>query len=95
MQDVDRNHKIKAMNGKEYFLIEVIAHILCYLKDFVLSEIEDFGLYDQPSLVTDIDWVITVPAIWRARGKRMMREAGYMVQYAKANTQCSVHHLLV
>ncbi len=73
------------MNGKEYFLIEVIAHILCYLKDIVFSEI-DIGPYDQPSLVTDIDWVITVPVIWRARGKRMMREAGYMVKYAKANT---------
>jgi len=28
---------------------------------------------------TDFDWVITVPAIWRARGKQMMREAGYKV----------------
>ena len=28
---------------------------------------------------TDIDWVITVPAIWKARARRMMREAAYMV----------------
>ena len=28
---------------------------------------------------TDFDWVITVPAIWKARGKQMMREAGYKV----------------
>ena len=28
---------------------------------------------------TDFDWVITVPAIWDARGKRMMREAAYLV----------------
>ncbi len=75
---MDRNHKIQAMNGKQYFLIDVIAHILCYLKKKILEEIQDFGLYHTPN-VTDIDWVITVPAIWNARGKRMMREAGYMV----------------
>lgn len=27
----------------------------------------------------DFDWVITVPAIWKARGKQLMREAGYKV----------------
>ncbi len=67
------------MNGTEYFLIDVIAHIICYLKEKVLKEIQHFGLYSRPPTVADIDWVITVPAIWRARGKRMMREAGYMV----------------
>ena len=33
----------------------------------------------RPLKSTDFDWVITVPAIWDARGKRMMREAAYMV----------------
>ena len=28
---------------------------------------------------SDFDWVITVPAIWKARARRMMREAAYMV----------------
>ena len=38
--------------------------------------VRDFGLdYD----ATDFDWVITVPAIWKAKGKTMMREAGYKV----------------
>ena len=67
------------MNGKEYFLIDVIAHILCYLKERVLGELKDFGLHKSTPKVTDIDWVITVPAIWKASGKKMMREAGYMV----------------
>lgn len=32
------------------------------------------------SLTTeDFHWVITVPAIWQAKGKQMMREAGYLV----------------
>ncbi len=79
LQNVNRNYKIQGMNGKQYFLINVIAHILCYLKERVLREIRDFGLYNNAPKVTDIDWVITVPAIWKAKGKSMMREAGYMV----------------
>ena len=35
----------------------------------------------RPLKTTDFDWVITVPAIWDARGKRMMREAAYLVSY--------------
>lgn len=65
------------MNGKQYFLIDVIAHILCHLKEKVLRETQDFGVFN--STVTDIDWVITVPSIWKVRERRMMREAGYMV----------------
>ncbi len=80
-QNVDRNHKIQAMNGKQYFLIDVIAHILYYLKEKTLKEFRDSRIYNSPLKVPDIDWVITVPAIWKARGKRMMREAGYMVKY--------------
>ncbi len=67
------------MNGKQYFLIDVIAHILSYLKGKVLEELEDLGLQLSTPTVADIDWVITVPAIWKASGKKMMREAGYMV----------------
>ena len=32
-----------------------------------------------PLKTTDFNWVITVPAIWQARGRGMMREAAYMV----------------
>ncbi|CAI8050492.1 Heat shock 70 kDa protein 12A [Geodia barretti] len=66
--------KVKGKNGKEYFLVEVIAHILKYLKDELIKKMKraDWALN-----ATDFDWVITVPAIWRARGKQMMREAGY------------------
>ena len=70
--------KIKARNGREYYLVEVIAHILKFLKDELIKKMKraDWDLN-----ATDFDWVITVPAIWRARGKQMMREAGYKVFY--------------
>ena len=50
--------------------------ILQYLKDQLIDELSR-GV--TPLKTTDLDWVITVPAIWDARGKRMMREAAYLV----------------
>ena len=76
-QDIDRNQKISAMNGMQFFLVDVIAHILHHLKCQLLMEIRDFGYKELKA--SDIDWVITVPAIWKSRARRMMLEAGYMV----------------
>ena len=68
--------KVKAKNGTEYYLVEVIAHILKYLKDELIKKLKRAELNLE---ATCFDWVITVPAIWRNRGKQMMREAGYKV----------------
>ena len=56
--------------------MEVVAHILKYLKDELIKKLKRAEYQLE---ATDFDWVITVPAIWRARGKQMMREAGYKV----------------
>ena len=77
LQDFDRNQQISALNGKQFFLVDVIAHILHHLKDRLLTEVRDFGYKDLQA--SDINWVITVPAFWKSGGKSMMREAGYMV----------------
>jgi len=66
---------VKAANGAEFYLVDVIAHILNWLKNELLKEEKRRGIK-----ATDFDWVITVPAIWKARGKQMMREAGYKVR---------------
>ena len=76
-QNIDRNQKIPAMNGQLFYLVDVIAHILHHLKCRLLMEVRDFGYKNLKA--SDIDWVITVPAIWKSKGKKMMREAGYMV----------------
>lgn len=77
LQNVNREIKIPAKNGKEYHLVDVIAQILKYLKiELIEKHLRRGG---HPLEATDFDWVITVPAIWRARGKQMMREAGYKV----------------
>ena len=74
---MSREFKIKAENGKEYYLVDVIAQILKYLKIELIEN--HLQRSEHPLEATDFDWVITVPAIWKARGKQMMREAGYKV----------------
>ena len=68
--------KVKARNGKEYYVVEIIAHILKFLKDELIRVLQSSGVAVE---ATDFDWVITVPAIWKSKGKQMMREAGYKV----------------
>lgn len=66
----------KSSNDNEFYLVEVIAFVLKYLKSQLERHLENTI---SPLKGSDFDWVITVPAIWKARGKRMMREAAYMV----------------
>ena len=82
LQSLDRTTQVPSFTGGSYYLIEVIAFILTHLKEKLLI---DHLKRDQKS--TDFDWVITVPAIWKARARRMMREAAYMVSvYMKLST---------
>ena len=76
MQAINRETLIESFSGEKYYLVEVIAFILQYLKDQLIDHLSRTVT---PLGTTDFYWVITVPAIWDARGKRMMREAAYMV----------------
>ena len=73
-QNIDRNRRVLAMNDNQFYLVDVIAHILHHLKDRLLTVLKDLNLR-----ATDFDWVITVPAFWKSGGRKMMHEAGYMV----------------
>ena len=68
-----------ALNRTKFFLLEVIAMILKYLKNQLLEERFGNSLRGKMN-ASDFDWVITVPAMWRSRGKQMMREAAYKVK---------------
>ena len=65
---------MKSDNGTEFCIVDVIAHILLWIKTELLKAERNKAM-----VATDFDWVLTVPAIWRARGKQMMREASYKV----------------
>ena len=70
---------VQAQDGSDWYLIEIIAFMMRSVKDFLEDHL---SRWSPTSLLkaTEFDWVITVPAIWQFRGRRMMREAGYMVK---------------
>ena len=68
---------MKAVDGREFYAIEVISVFLKYLKNKFLSELSCAD--DSVKKASDFQWVITVPAIWKPRGKQVMREAAYLV----------------
>ena len=76
-QTINRQTLVKSFSGRTFYLVEVIAFILKHLKDLLIDHL---SRTIKPLKTTDFDWVITVPAIWDARGKRMMREAAYLVR---------------
>ena len=67
---------VRAHDGSQWYLIEVIAFMIQHAKDWLEDHL---SRSPTPLKTTDFNWVITVPAIWQARGRGMMREAAYMV----------------
>lgn len=78
---------VESFTGGSYYLVEVIAFILKYWKSSLLDALKHTL---SPPQSTDFDWIITVPAIWKARAKRLMREAAYKVIDMKI---CSTYNL--
>ena len=62
--------------GDKYYLVEVIALMLNQIKT---SLVDQLSRTTRKLKATDFNWVITVPAIWKGRGKQLMREAAYKV----------------
>ena len=80
--------------GDKYYLVEVIALMLNEIKT---SLVDQLSKTIRKLKATDFNWVITVPAIWKGRGKQLMREAAYKVciivlyyNYYEA-TSCVLH----
>ena len=76
-QDLHKDVEIKAANGKSLRAVTVFAHALRFFKDHVLEELSDQSA--TKILEEDIQWVLTVPAIWKAPAKQFMRTAAYEV----------------
>lgn len=75
---MDRNTKLTARNGNTIDALVVFAHSIKYLKDRAIEIIRE-RTGDEKYSEKDIQWVITVPAIWKPAAKQFMREAAYKV----------------
>ena len=58
----------------------MFSHSIRYLKDQAIEIIQE-RTGDEHYSAKDIQWVITVPAIWKPAAKQFMREAAYKVKH--------------
>ena len=68
--------KITAFADNDFYLLEVIALVLEHLRTKLEKHLSKMGYCLKAK---DFSWVVTVPAIWKHRGKQIMREAAYRV----------------
>ena len=75
---MDTETTIKAANGESMKAKNVFAHSIGFLKDEAIKVIRQ-RTGDDNYNTDDIQWVLTVPAIWTPKAKQFMREAAYEV----------------
>eukprot|EP00961_Rhodomonas_salina_P225900 3054064-Rhodomonas_salina.1 len=63
-----------ALNKKSVPLLTVIAETLCFVRKEAMEEINKSQLRSAIR-VEEVQWVVTVPAIWKDKAKGLMREA--------------------
>ncbi|KAK3600520.1 hypothetical protein CHS0354_028720 [Potamilus streckersoni] len=71
---ITRDLEIQDEKGHSLPAIKVFTAAIRYLKDDLLNEGRQ-GIKDGDLKESDVDWVITVPAIWDDPAKQFMREA--------------------
>ncbi|XP_035673083.1 heat shock 70 kDa protein 12B-like [Branchiostoma floridae] len=74
-QTITKNTKLTARNGKRLRAMDVFAHALRFLKDKALQVMKERTSVEFTT--ADIQWVLTVPAIWQSSARQFMRDAAY------------------
>ena len=77
MQHLHRDLEIRAANGRSILATTVFAHAMRHFGTCCLQELQEQTNF--PVAMEDIQWVITVPAIWRQSAKQFMRHAALQV----------------
>lgn len=67
--------ELEASNGQRVLAYLVFGHALRYFKDSCLRAINESLVGGTAITTEDVQWVITVPAIWRQSAKQFMRYA--------------------
>lgn len=78
LQKLHRNTIIKDVSEKEMKAMDVFSICIKYLKDTMLSSMNK-QIAEGNFIENDIDFVLTVPAIWGDEAKLFMREAAIKV----------------
>jgi hypothetical protein len=67
--------ELEAANGQRLLAYLVFGHALRYFKDSFLRAVNESFVGGGTVTAEDVQWVITVPAIWRQSAKQFMRYA--------------------
>ena len=67
--------ELEASNGQRVLAYLVFGHALRFFKDTCLRAINESLVGGTAITTEDVQWVITVPAIWRQSAKQFMRYA--------------------
>ena len=86
LQNLNIETTLEASNGRRVKALEIFTYSIRYLHTRALEVIQERTGDDYFSS-GDIQWVLTVPAIWKPAAKQFMREAAYQ---AKHSSKCSV-----
>lgn len=84
-EDLSEKTEVEARNGRKWPALDVFAKSLGYLKTIATNAVNERYLRsdkDNPDVEVmykpeQIQWVITIPAIWRMSAKEFMRKAAY------------------
>ena len=69
-----------ASNGAVVKALDLFSVCLAYLGDKAMECIHASGQRGKTYESRDVQWVVTVPAIWEPTAKEFMREAAYKVR---------------
>lgn len=85
-KDLNRATQLTAANGKKVDALIVFSLAIKFMKDEAVNTIRA-RTGDESYSANDIQWVLTVPAIWRPAAKQFMREAAYKAGIASPESK--------
>ncbi|XP_022801901.1 heat shock 70 kDa protein 12A-like isoform X2 [Stylophora pistillata] len=80
-ENLNRNTTLEAGNGEHMIALDVFKYSIKYLYTRALEVIQE-RTGDENFGMSDVQWVLTVPAIWKPAAKQFMREAAYQAGLA-------------
>jgi hypothetical protein len=81
LQNLKLDTKLSDVHGKELPALKVFTVVINYIKENVYEQIKDsISGFNETS---DIQWILTVPAIWSDSAKQFMRKAANEVKPLK------------
>ena len=77
-----------AANGAVVKALDLFSVCLAYIGDKAMECVNASAQRGRTYKSSDVQWVVTVPAIWEPTAKEFMREAAYKVCERKSPKMC-------